>query len=164
MPSHSRIVHHSTNCFLGVSCALLSRLTSAKHRFRAPDSRNGHLRRLRGVWRPPRGGASGGRSARRLQPTSPWPQAPPMHFLSLTEYNVGLSRPVDAVLTPFGSLFTFTPHPIRSAHDLTETRNPTRHPCECHGRRRGVCVCVCSCVCAVWPRAASGNRGLEKRG
>eukprot|EP00966_Prymnesium_polylepis_P212692 4926233-Prymnesium_polylepis.1 len=39
-------------------------------------------------------GASGGRSVPplpRLQPTSPWPQTLPMHFLSLTEYNVGLS-------------------------------------------------------------------------
>eukprot|EP00966_Prymnesium_polylepis_P066611 1546566-Prymnesium_polylepis.1 len=37
-----------------------------------------------------------------------------MHVLSLAEYNVGLSRPLDAVLTPFGGLFTFTPHPSRT--------------------------------------------------
>eukprot|EP00966_Prymnesium_polylepis_P008892 205225-Prymnesium_polylepis.2 len=44
-----------------------------------------------------------------------------MHFLSLTVYNVGLSRPLGAVLTPFGSVHIhtqFTPHPIPNAHDL----------------------------------------------
>ena len=48
----ANLVPAGSNCFLGVSCALLSRLTSAKHRFRASNSRNGHLRRPWGVWRP----------------------------------------------------------------------------------------------------------------
>ena len=48
------LVHVGSNCFLGVSCALLSRRTSKKHRSRAYNSRNGHLRRPRGV-----SGASG---------------------------------------------------------------------------------------------------------
>ena len=38
----ANLVPAGSNCFLGVSCALLSRLTSAKHRFRASNSRNGH--------------------------------------------------------------------------------------------------------------------------
>ena len=51
----SNLVQAGSNCFLGVSCALLGRPTSAKHRCRAYNSRNEHLRCLRGVWRPRRG-------------------------------------------------------------------------------------------------------------
>jgi hypothetical protein len=81
----ANLVPAGSNCFLGVSCALQSRLTSAKHRFRASNSRNGHLRRPRGVWCP-----RVGRSVWRLHPISTWSQVPPMRFLCLTEYNVGI--------------------------------------------------------------------------
>ena len=59
-------------------------------------------------------GASAGRSVRRLQPTSTWPQLPPMRFLSLTERNTGVPGPLDAVSMHFDTLFTFTPHPFRT--------------------------------------------------
>eukprot|EP00966_Prymnesium_polylepis_P096063 2225778-Prymnesium_polylepis.2 len=28
--------------------------------------------------------------------------------------------------------------------------HPTRHRCECHGRRRGVCMCACSACVRCW--------------
>ena len=61
-------------------------------------------------------GASAGRSVRRLQPTSAWSQLPPMRFLSLTERNIGVPGPLDAVSMHFDTPFTFTPHPIPNAH------------------------------------------------
>ena len=51
----ANLVPAGSNCFLGVSCALLGRPTSSKHRCRAYNSRNEHLRCPRGVWRPRRG-------------------------------------------------------------------------------------------------------------
>ena len=66
--------------------------------------------------------ASGGRSVRRLKPTSAWPQVPPMRFLSLTERGIGVTGPLDAVSTHFHTLFTFTPHPIPNAHVLAVSR------------------------------------------
>ena len=61
-------------------------------------------------------GSSGGGSVWRLQPTSAWPQVPPMRFLSLTERNIGVPGPLDAVSMHFDTLFTFTPHPIPNGH------------------------------------------------
>ena len=73
--------------------------------------------------------ASGGRSVRRLKPTSAWPQVPPMRFLSLTERGIGVTGPLDAVSTHFHTLFTFTPHPIPNAHVLAVSRP---HPPRAH--------------------------------
>ena len=63
-------------------------------------------------------GAVGGRSGQRLQPTSAWTKLPPMRFLSLTERNIGVTGPLDAVYTNFDTLLTFTPHPNPNAHVL----------------------------------------------
>ena len=60
--------------------------------------------------------ASGGRSVRRLKPTSAWAQVPPMRFLSLTERSIGVPGPLDAVSTPclyFVHIHT-PPHPERT--------------------------------------------------
>eukprot|EP00966_Prymnesium_polylepis_P114157 2638273-Prymnesium_polylepis.1 len=44
-----------------------------------------------------------------------------MHFLSLAEYNVGLARPLDAVLTPFAFWLSVhihtSPIPFPNAHE-----------------------------------------------
>jgi hypothetical protein len=120
----ANLVPAGSNCFLGVSCALLSRLTSTKHRFRASNSRNGQRQTagtdicvVLGASGARAWGASLGRSVWRLQPTSTWPQVPPMRFLCLTEYNVGIRASLDVVSRLFDTMFTFTPHPISNAHD-----------------------------------------------
>ena len=72
----ANLVPAGSNCFLGVPCALLSRSKSAKHRSRAYNSRNGHLRRPWGACGAPgrARGASGGRSVvGASNPPSPWP-------------------------------------------------------------------------------------------
>ena len=96
-------------------------------------------------------GASGGRSVRCLQSTSAWPKVPPMRFLSLTEHNIGVTGPLDAVLTHFDTLFTFrfTPHPIPNAHvQAVSPPHPSRDPSrESTATELGSLVCVNTSRC-----------------
>ena len=78
----ANLVPAGSNCFLGVSCALLPRPTSAKHRYGAYNSRNGHLRCPRGVWRPRRGRVGWMISS-----------APPTHFSLASSASNALPEP-----------------------------------------------------------------------
>ena len=86
-------------------------------------------------------GASGGRSDRCLQPASTWTKVTPMRFLSLTERNIGVAGPLDAVYTHFDTLFTFTPHPIPDAPVLAVSHP---HPSRAVSSVGGPSGCCCS--------------------